>query len=77
MEKPILLGLEGESRELIEAYEAGVCYSPENYKSFNEALHHLKTPRVYAKAKIGAREFARNFNRTDIARSMFRYFQSI
>ena len=34
MFKPILLGVEGEAKNLIESYKVGVCYTPENEKSF-------------------------------------------
>ena len=38
MFKPILLGVEGEAKNLIESYKVGVCYTPENEKSFLKAL---------------------------------------
>ena len=38
MYKPILLGVEGEAKNLIESYKVGVCYTPENEKSFLKAL---------------------------------------
>ena len=30
LQKPILLGVEGESKEIIERYGAGLCYDPES-----------------------------------------------
>ena len=41
MEKPILLGVEGESKEIIETYKAGLCFEPENEKEFLEKLNQL------------------------------------
>ena len=39
MEKPILLGLEGETKGIIENYNAGVCFRPEDQNSFYEAVN--------------------------------------
>ena len=38
MKKPILLGVEGESKELVEGYNAGIYFDPENEKDFVEKL---------------------------------------
>ena len=40
--KPILLGVEGESKELIKKYDVGVCFEPENKLSFLQAIERLK-----------------------------------
>ena len=39
MGKPILLGLEGESKKIIEMYNAGITYKPENKKDFLISLN--------------------------------------
>ena len=52
MEKPILLGLEGESKEIIESYGAGVCYHPEDQKSFYKALVQIRTPQILCKSAV-------------------------
>ena len=41
MKKPILLGVEGEAKDLIEKYNVGVCYEPENEDSFHKALNKI------------------------------------
>ena len=46
--KPILLGVEGESKQLIEKYEVGITYEPENFESFKNALSKIKR---YSKTK--------------------------
>lgn len=39
---PIILGVRGESKVIIENYQLGVCYEPENEESFIKALRNLK-----------------------------------
>ena len=36
MQKPILLGVEGESKMILENYKAGICFEPENPNDFIE-----------------------------------------
>lgn len=43
MQKPILLGVEGESKSIIEQYDAGICFEPENDAEFLDAVHRLKS----------------------------------
>ena len=38
LRKPILLGVDGEARKLINDYKVGVFYEPENKMSFYDAL---------------------------------------
>jgi glycosyltransferase involved in cell wall biosynthesis len=77
MEKPILLGLGGESRVIIETYGAGVCYHPEDSKSFFDALIKIKRPEVYLKAQEGTRALAQDFNRSHTAKIMYENLESI
>lgn len=43
MYKPIILGVEGESKSLIQKYEVGLCFEPENYESFLNALNNISS----------------------------------
>jgi glycosyltransferase involved in cell wall biosynthesis len=43
MQKPMLLGVEGEAREIIEQYNAGIAFEPENKQEFLEALKQIST----------------------------------
>ena len=72
MYKPILLGVEGESRKLIEDYEVGVAFEPENAQSFINAIHEIQ--------KINRKDFILNcdkmlkdFNRNKIAEKMINF----
>lgn len=42
MNKPILLGVEGESKEIIELYQAGLCFVPESEEDFLTKLYQMK-----------------------------------
>ena len=69
MYKPILLGVEGEAKELIEHFNVGVSYTPENHHSFIEALNKIqnyKTPDFEFKCN----EMLREFDRKKLARTM-------
>ncbi len=41
MEKPIILGVKGESKEIIEKAESGLCIEPENSSELAETILHL------------------------------------
>ena len=74
MYKPILLGVEGESKELIETYQVGVPYEPENTESFINAINKIRG--------LGYDDFVSNcdkmlfdFNREKIAEELVKYIQ--
>lgn len=41
MKKPIILGVAGESRQMVESAEAGLCIPPEDYRALAEAVRSL------------------------------------
>lgn len=64
MEIPIIMGVSGEAKEIVEGYQAGVCFEPENEADFNKKLHMLLDhPEVYAQCKKGCRKLAGDFDR--------------
>ncbi len=72
MQKPILLGLEGESKELIENYDAGICFQPENSSSFKSALRKMSENKEhYQKWQNGCRDLSKDFDRKKIALNMY------
>lgn len=74
MEKPILLGVEGESQEIIESYGAGLCFEPENEADFNRKLDQLLADSfLYEKCQEGCRRLAVDFNRHKLAAKMLGY----
>lgn len=68
MQKPILLGVEGESKALIEFYNAGLCFEPENQDSFLAQLNTLQlNPDVYKLCQEGCASLATDFDRNRLA----------
>lgn len=68
MLKPILHGVEGESRKIIEDYHAGVPFEPENLEAFMNALSEIE--QNYDIYISGCKDLAKNFDRTKIASDM-------
>lgn len=69
MLKPILLGVEGESKELIESYHAGLCFEPENKNEFLDKLSEIKSG-LYSFTE-GCKKLASDFNRVLLAIKMY------
>ena len=72
MYKPILLGVEGESKELLEKYKIGIAFEPEKIESFINAIFEIE--------KINHKVFIANcdkmlndFNRNEIAEKMINF----
>lgn len=72
MYKPILLGVEGESKKLINYYKVGVCFDPENEESFLSSVNDIQ--------KLDSELFKENcnkmlvdFDRNHIAKSMINF----
>lgn len=75
MGKPILLGVDGESREIIEKYQAGLYFEPENEKDFIEKVIQLVNNCGHEKFKKGCCELASDFDRIKLAEKMFGIIQ--
>lgn len=70
MERPVILGVEGESREIIEAGRCGIPIEPENHRELAEAvlaLYHDRTLRETFE-KNGRAYVMENYNRDRLAR---------
>ena len=67
MNIPILLGVDGESRALIEKYKCGVFYEPENKHSFAEGLKKLVDGQICSVLKEGSKVLAKEYNRKELA----------
>lgn len=67
LQKPILLGLEGETKEIIQSFNAGLCFEPENESEFiNQCKAILDTQR-YKGFQKGCEKLAQAFDRKQIA----------
>lgn len=79
MERPIILGVEGESKEIIEEAEAGVCIEPESENQLAEAVLKLYNDSVL-REKLGknGRQFViKNFDRENLARNYLETLKSL
>lgn len=71
MNKPILLGVEGQAREIIEEFQAGLYFEPENVSSFLSALDQLiEDQSVRHKLALGGAKLAEAYDRRTLARRM-------
>ncbi len=78
MGKPILLGLEGESKQIINDFEAGICFEPENKLDFAEKLKFLKEDKKAMEYyKKGALKMAQAFDRRLFALKMFAIIKKV
>lgn len=71
MEIPILMGVGGEAKNIIESYGAGLCFEPENEADFMAKLDMLlSNEKFYEKCKTGCRKLAADFDRKVLADKM-------
>jgi len=76
MEKPILLGVDGEARELVEKYGAGLYFEPENEADLIEKINLFLNKEVdLEKMKLGCRQLAIDFDRKLLAKKMLDFVQ--
>ena len=71
MRIPILLGVDGEAREMVEEFGAGLFYEPENREDFLEKLNILfSSPEVYKSCCEGGEKLAAAYDRKRLAAEM-------
>lgn len=71
MGKPILLGVDGEARMLIEKYNAGLFFNPEDEDDFRKKLKTMKEDSRLCKSFAeGGRRLAQEFDRKLLAQKM-------
>jgi glycosyltransferase involved in cell wall biosynthesis len=72
MQVPILLGVEGQAKELLEEYRAGLCYEPENKVDFLDKLRLLKSDaEQYRELSANGMKLARAYDRNRLAKEMY------
>ncbi|MGI6340312.1 MAG: glycosyltransferase family 4 protein [Bacteroidales bacterium] len=78
MAKPILLGVDGEAREILESYSAGLFFEPENEQDLIEKIYLLKNNHVlYEQCKTGCLKLAKDFDRKKLAAKMSVLFRGL
>lgn len=78
MGKPILLGLEGECKQIIDEHCAGLCFEPENKVDFLRQLNILKNDtKQYNCHRDGALKMVKVFNRQAFAIRMLDIIKNV
>lgn len=78
MLKPILLGVEGEAKDIVKDNNAGLIFEPENKKEFLEGVERISSDNeLYAELQTGCRELALKFARKELALKMLSILHSV
>lgn len=76
MKKPILLGVDGQARELIEEYKAGLYFEPENETDFVDAVYRMVNDQsLYLELAENSLLLAKAYDRRDLAMNMLGVIQ--
>ena len=70
MEKLILLGVEGQAKEIIEKYRCGLFFEPENEKSFLEGINRIQEEEIQLRLRSGCKVLTRDYDRNSLADQM-------
>lgn len=77
MEKPIILGVDGQAREIIEGENAGIYFEPENAQELLEVIARLSSdPSLRSDLVEGCRRLAKKYNRSVLADNMLSHLKS-
>lgn len=78
MGKPILLGVEGQAQEIIEKFDAGLCFEPENQQDFKLKLYEiLNDNTVYSTLSKNSLTLANTFDRKVLAKKMQTHIKNL
>lgn len=70
MEIPIMIGVDGESREIVESFNAGLYYESENIHDFIQKLNQLDVLKSKDKYGLGGKKLAQFYDRKRLALEM-------
>ena len=74
--KPILLGVDGEARSIVEQYKAGLYFEPENEMDFLDKLDQLVHDKaLYESCQEGCTRLVKDFDRTKLAQEMLDFLK--
>lgn len=78
MLKPILLGVEGEAREIVTGANAGIAFEPENKKEFLEGVAKIASDaQLYNTLKEGCAKLAEEYDRKALASKMLKILENL
>ncbi len=70
MQRPILLGVRGQAQEIVEVYDAGLCFEPGNEEDFLEKLNQIRDEKRYKELQNGCKHLAEAYDRQRLADEM-------
>lgn len=74
MGKPVLLGVEGQAKEIVDSYHSGLCFEPENRASFAKALTKVHSDGdLYNQLSENSKILAKDYDRSKLAKEMLDY----
>jgi glycosyltransferase involved in cell wall biosynthesis len=78
MERPMLIGVDGMAREIVEEYGSGLFFQPEDRGAFAAAVRRLREdPRLQSELRNGCRKMAATYDRSVLAKQAFDLLQDI
>ncbi|MEX0680681.1 MAG: glycosyltransferase family 4 protein [Balneolales bacterium] len=78
MGKPVLLGVDGEARKIIEEYQAGLFFKPENSDDLISKIRKLSNDKkTYEHLSKGGFRLAKAFNRKSLANEMLSILEKV
>lgn len=72
MGKPILIGVDGETKKIIEDNKCGIFYEPENENALIKAIDQIIDPDLSDKLKEGCFQMAKKYDRVNLAITMLK-----
>jgi glycosyltransferase involved in cell wall biosynthesis len=71
MQRPILLGVQGQAKEIVDTYGAGLCFEPENRVDFLSKVKTIKqNAALYQSLQVGCEKLAGEYQRKKLALKM-------
>ena len=77
MGKPTLLGVEGQAQKIIEEYDAGLGFEPENEVDFLKKIEAIREKERYKELQKGCAKLAEDFDRKRLADKMLRILKEV
>lgn len=78
MDKPILLGVNGQAREIIKRFDCGIFYEPECRDEFLSAAMMLaRDKKLHGRLRVGCQNLAQRFDRCRLADEMLKVMEDV
>ena len=78
MRVPLLLGVDGQAREIVEDFKAGLYFEPENCRSFIQAVYKfIEDKQMYSCFQHGCKQLAEFYDRKRLALEMLSIMQQV